>query len=201
MHYVVGAIATHIAGNFTTLNTIKPADKSWTERNLGFHRGRLGPGYYIFLLKEVLKPEHFQFDGNTLRSGGRLGLPAGNESLDRLRLRVHDDMMKKYGPEEYRSLQKWLVKTGSIAGPKRFVKVVPVIDHNPHMAPNVQYPMGGGQGQWKLLKGTRLKFLCAAKIGLGAQVRFPYGELNLSTGNDDADRASRSRLALFLQSA
>ena len=73
-----------------TQNTwVGPRSARNLERSLGYAEGRLSAGWAVLVLKEKLAPLDFEFDGITLRSGGREGLPAASWEADELRPRVH----------------------------------------------------------------------------------------------------------------
>ncbi|MFY7834676.1 MAG: hypothetical protein ACOVQ0_00160 [Novosphingobium sp.] len=143
-------------GNVTTLNWIGTKPPAAVEASLGYGSGRLSAGYNILVLKEALTALDFEFDGTTLRSGGRMGLPANTISEDERRKRVHDAMIKEYGEAGYRQLQHKALASAQLTGPNRIAKVLPRMPHDSDMAPSHQYPMGGGGLQWKLLRPGKI---------------------------------------------
>jgi hypothetical protein len=80
----VGATGS-FSGHVTTLNWIGPRPPADIERNLGYGPGRLSSGYWVLLLVQGLTPGDFEFDGTTLRSGGKLGLPGDTVAEDAAR--------------------------------------------------------------------------------------------------------------------
>lgn len=47
----------------------------------------------------------FIYAGTAMRSGGRMGVPAETEKLDKQRPHVHDLLLKAYGDDGYRHAQ------------------------------------------------------------------------------------------------
>lgn len=146
----LGSIAC-LTGNITTLNWIGPRPPRAIEESLGFGVGRLMQGYYIALLIQPLKSADFELDGTTLRSGGRLGAPAATFADDQLRLRVRDEIKAKYGSNGYEDVKRAALRTARIKGEYRLAKVIPNTPHSKSLAPNLQYPMGGGGLQWAIV--------------------------------------------------
>ena len=105
MAIILGQLAT-LTGNVTTLQWIKPGFEADTEAALGYHRGRLAQGYWIMVLKRLPQPHEFTFDGTTLNSGGRTGLPGQTEAADKLRPKVHDRVLAERGAVGYADLQR-----------------------------------------------------------------------------------------------
>jgi hypothetical protein len=153
-----------LSGDVTTLNWIGPRPPRDIEINLGFGHGRLAAGYWIAVLKEPLQPDDFVFGGTTMRSGGRFGLPASNQADDALRPRVHDQIVAERGTTGYRQLQQRALGSVSIIGPNRIAKVLPVTAHNTALAPDLQYPMGGGGLQWTIDRARKKNFLIALHV-------------------------------------
>jgi hypothetical protein len=153
-----------LSGDVTTLNWIGPRPPRMVEINLGFGYGRLAAGYWIAVLKEPLQPDDFVFGGTTMRSGGRLGLPASNAADDALRPRVHDQIMNERGAQGYRGLQHKALATVPIVGWNRIAKVLPVTAHNAALAPDLQYPTGGGGLQWTIDRAHKKRFLIALHV-------------------------------------
>lgn len=194
---VVGAIEKY-GGNVTTLNAIAALPARRVEENLGYGRGRLSQGYCILLLKQKLTPDDFEFEGTTLRSGGRAGLPADNIAADRKRRRVHDDAMAEYGGGGYRALQTRALLTIPLTGASRIAKVLPTIRHNDRLTPSEQYPMGGGFLQWTLKRPC--DFLVAAFVD---ETGFAHTkDLSLSLRDDEPHVVdNRMRIFRYLESA
>jgi hypothetical protein len=141
----------YLSGDVTTLNWIGARPGRDIEVNLGFGSGRLAQGYLIAVLVEPLEVGDFEFGGTTMRSGGRVGLPASSNADDQLRTRVHD-IMGQRGQAGYDDLQRRTLATVQIRGPQRIAKVLPATPHDNAVAPSLQYPMGGGGLQWKILR-------------------------------------------------
>jgi hypothetical protein len=154
----------NFSGDVTTLNWITPRAPAALEINLGFGAHRLAAGYWVVLLVSKLEPDDFEFSGTTLRSGGRLGLPAGSGAADKLRPRVHDQVLFERGPLGYKAFQEQVLKDVMISGPRRIAKVIPETPHDLNAAPNVQYPKGGGGLQWTIKKIKPKKFLIALHV-------------------------------------
>ena len=155
-------------GNVTTLLSITPGAEAHVEKMLGYHPGRLAGGYFVLVLKQSLTPQDFQFDGTTLRSGGRHGLPAATDALDAARPRVHDTILSERGQAGYEALQSHVLKWSDwTSGRERIAKVRPMIRHDANLPPNVQYPMGGGGLQWKLVRDR--EFLVVAEVSAGGR--------------------------------
>jgi hypothetical protein len=185
-----------LAGNVTTLQWIKPGYEAETEAALGFHRGRLAQGYWILVLKQLPRPDQFRFDGTTLNSGGRLGLPAATSAGDLRRPKVHDQVLGQRGTAGYADLQARTLRDVRVQGEQRIAKVLPGTRHDALMAPSAQYPAGGGGLQWSILP-PGLPFLAAAEIRADGTVALPGRVLDLATGG----YAARATLRQFLASA
>ena len=84
-------------GDITTNNWVGARSARELERSLGFGTRRLDAGWWILVLREALTAHDFIFSGITLRSGGRLGLPADDAATDKLRPHVHDLMVQEQG--------------------------------------------------------------------------------------------------------
>lgn len=171
-----------ISGNVTTLNWIGARPAEQVEQNLGFGAGRLRNGYWILVLKEALREDDFQFDGTTLRSGGRDGLPAKNEAQDALRTRVHAGMIKQYGEAQYRTMQRTALAGVQIIGAQRIVKMIADTPHNPLLTPDIQYPAGGGGLQWKILDERKKRFLAALHVDNAGMAKAPGFSISIATG-------------------
>lgn len=184
-----------LTGNVTTLQWIKPGFEAETEAALGYHRGRLGKGYWIMLLKQLPRPGQFAFDGTTLNSGGRLGLPAATEAADRLRPKVHDQILAQRGAAGYADLQSRVLTDTKILGEHRIAKVLPGNGHDAAMAPAAQYPAGGGGLQW-VITAPGLTFLAAAEVRADGTVAIPGKVLDLKSGGYAARAALRQHLML-----
>jgi hypothetical protein len=182
-----------LSGNVTTLQWIKPGSEAETEAALGFQRGRLAQGYWILLLKQLPRPEQFLFDGTTLNSGGRLGLPAATPAADSLRPKVHDQILGQRGTAGYADLQARVLRDVRVTGEHRIAKVLPATRHNAAMAPDVQYPAGGGGLQWSI-SPPGLPFLAAAEVRDDGSVAIPGKVIDLRTGGYAARAALRQYL-------
>ncbi|WP_172330382.1 hypothetical protein [Mangrovicoccus sp. HB161399] len=119
-----------LAGNVTTLNWIKPGAERDTEACLGYAQGRLARGYWIALMTVLPTPADFEFDGTTLRSGGRLGLPQRSAAAEDARPRVHDLILEERGRPAYVALQKGALARQAVTGAARLAKVLPEIRHD-----------------------------------------------------------------------
>jgi hypothetical protein len=205
VYIVNGSTTPPIWGYITQLNALILASPDRTAANLGFHAQRLDAGFKILVLKRLPQTSQFQFDGTTMRSGGRDGLPAASQKDDAKRGRVHDSIKKERGISGYADLQKAVLRDMKTTGPKRLVKVIPNTAHDQNMGPDKQYPMGGGFLQWTLV-WPGIPFFCAAEVGPGdvakipARGKIPKRVLNLNTGNFLADYPQRAALQTYLQS-
>lgn len=195
---VLGSIVA-MRGDVTQNRWVGARSARELERSLGFGAGRLDQGWAVLLLKQTLQPSDFKFSGLTLRSGGRYGLPANTPAADQLRPSVHDGVLAQRGPVGYVELQKIALASVTPKGPSRLVKVIPVTPHSTTMAPDEQYPMGGGGLQWTLLRPC--DFLVAMTVDQNGNATIastpPYSAfLGESATYDD-----RARLARFLDQA
>ena len=198
--WILGKLTPKKSGNITQLKALILADLRATEKNVGFHSGRLSRGFKLLLLKEMPRPEDFEMHGTTLRSGGRFGNPLQDPEEDKQRRRVHDDIMETLGAAGYGALQAAGLKFASVSGRDRLIKNLPEIRNNRDMTPDVQYPPGGGFLQWDLKK-PGLPFLFAAEFSGDGTVRIPGETLQLNSGNLNADYPQRQRLQHYLQTA
>jgi len=200
MSWTVGQMTPAVYGNISQLKAVILADYRATEANVGFHAGRLSNGFKLLLLKSPPRPQDFEFQGTTLRSGGRYGLPAATDAEDAKRAAVHDGILKERGAAGYEALQKHVLGTSSFTGPDRLVKILPDTRHDSAMSPADQYPAGGGFLQWDLKK-PGLPFLYAALFHGDGSVETVQGTFQLNTGNFLADYPQRAKLQKYLQTA
>jgi hypothetical protein len=187
-------------GDVTTLNWLGPRPPASLAQNLGFNPARLAAGYWMVLLYSPLNVGDFEFSGTTLRSGGRLGLPAATGAADKLRPRVHDQIMAERGADGYKKLQAQVLSSVTITGPNRIAKVIPETRHDASAAPNIQYPMGGGGLQWTLIKKKR--FLIALHVGPDGMATTPRFAVSLAeTQPFQQLYDNRFKIAQYLASA
>lgn len=184
-----------LTGNVTTLQWIKPGYEAETAAALGYDKNRLSHGYFIALMKRPPTPDEFIFEGTTLRSGGREGLPAQSWDADARREKVHDQVLAEYGSDGYRKLQISTLGGIKVTGPERLAKVLPTIAHDDKIGPDVQYPMGGGGLQWRLHKAV--PFLIAAHVDAFGRATASGFSLDLRLGGYGA----RARLRSYLTTA
>ncbi len=194
----VGAIEVY-GGNVTTLGWIGPRSAADIEERLGYRAGRLSRGYWILALKQRLQPDDFEFDGNTLNSGGRLGLPAADAIADAARRRVHAKVMDEYGAAGYRKLQQYALSTVEYYGTNRIAKLLPVTRHDEDMSPALQYPIGGGGLQWKLKH--KVGFLVACFVDDRGTARTPAFSVDLMEPHGSRRYDNRARLMNYLATA
>lgn len=193
-------ISEKFTGDVTTLNWIGARSPGMIEAALGFRAGRLAAGYWVVVLTEKLNEDDFEFAGTTMRSGGRFGLPGSTSAADKARPRVHDAIVTERGEDGYKALQKKVLTSVSLTGPKRIAKVVPVTRHDPNLAPDLQYPMGGGGLQWKLVKPK--EFLVAMEVTPAGEAKTPTFTVSLSNSLPAAERYdNRAKLARYLETA
>lgn len=200
----LGQLVGPVTGNITTLNAIPFGNPRAVEQNLGFEKGRLNAGYSILLFKTLPTPEQFIFEGTTLRSGGKLGVPAATTEEDAARQSVHQSILDERGVRIYQQMQTQSLKTTAVSGPKRMVRVVAVTEHDPAKSPEDQYPMGGGQLQWRLTKASdgttpRMQALFAAHIDASGTAHIKGKTLSLISGTYLDDIAARTELQQYLQ--
>lgn len=191
-----------LSGNVTTLIWIGPRTGADVEARLGYGRGRLAGGYWVALLKDKLEVGDFEFEGTTLRSGGRLGKPLASEAADQERRRVHDQMIEDYGAQGYRLLQEKAIANLAMSGTRRIAKIIPVNALGGPVVPDIDYPMGGGGLQWKILKPDPKeqgkKFLIAMHVDPTGRATTPLFTANLSANGPYEDRA---RVMRYLETA
>ena len=189
-----------LTGDVSTLHWTGARPRADIERNLGLSSGRLLNGYWVCLLRQKPEPDEFEFSGTTMRSGGRLGLPAMTLHADKARPRVHDEIMKQYGSDHYITLQKTVLRAIAITGYQRIAKIVPFNGHSVHGLPAVQYPPGSGGLQWTLIKPCR--FLVAAFVASDESVTTARFTTSISGNLSSAVLyENRHRLSAFLQHA
>ena len=188
-----------LSGDVTTLNWIGPRPAAEIERNLGYHAGRLSAGYWVLLLIEPLVPDDFEFGGTTLRSGGRLGLPANTSDEDKARQRVHDQIVEERGLKGYEALQLSALRSVKIIGPARIAKVLPDTRNDSSMPSSIQYPMGGGGLQWTIKKSRPRMFLAAMHVDRNGMVETAKFQTSLAQGPNVYE--TRVRILKYLESA
>ena len=161
-------------GCLTRLIDVVNKEPSYLEDLVGFHRGRLSQGYhFLLLLKQRFEPEEFEFFGYTYMSGGKIGIPSRNPVLSELRPSAHDMVVLALGKQGAQKELERLCRDIQFTGEHRYVKIVPVIPHNPRMNNAYQYPASKhGIPQFNLLVNKR--FLVAAKV-LGDKWSFAGG--------------------------
>lgn len=187
-----------MTGDVTTLKWLLPGVDSRTEENVGYRAGRLDDGYVIALLVQRLSPDDFEFSGTTLRSGGRLGAPAGSYAEDETRPLVRQGMQAEHGEAPYRALKAKYAGQVQTGGPKRLAKIFPKSGPLKHLPPRTEFPMGGGGLQWTLVRPCL--FLVALKVENGSATT---PDFNVSLGSTGApeDYQARSRIRRYLETA
>lgn len=155
-----------LRGDVTQLQAIAMATPADISKRLGLAPERLVRGYWICLLKinridEDLAKD-FIYAGTTMRSGGRMGLPAMSKTKDQERLHSDRLLQRAYGKEGYRNAQLADFQRISERGHNRLVKIVTVVRHIDTMLPAIQYPSGGAHLQWTLINPR--KFICGAFV-------------------------------------
>jgi hypothetical protein len=195
---VLGATVS-LKGDVTQNRWVGARSARELERSLGFGAGRLAQGWTVLLLKQTLQPGDFKFSGLTLRSGGRYGLPADTSAADQLRPSVHDGVMRERGPAGYAELQRIVLAEVKPTGPSRLVKVLPVTPHSKTMAPDEQYPMGGGGLQWTLIRPCA--FLVAMIVDQNGNATIASTPPYSTFLGESATLDDRMRVARFLDQA
>ena len=192
---VLGSLVT-MRGDITTNAWVGARSARALEQGLGFGSGRLSAGWWILVLKQKLASPDFKFSGTTLRSGGRYGLPAANSHDDKLRPRIDAEMLREYGADGVEQLKKKFLARAAYEGPDRIVKIVPVTSHSNTMAPSEQYPMGGGGGQWTLIR--ECAFLVAVQVDANGIARTPSFSVFLG---ESAAYDERAKLERYIRQA
>ncbi len=186
-------------GDVTTLNWIGARPPRAIEAGLGYGPGRLARGYRILLLKQPISPEDFNFAGTTMRSGGRVGLPKATAGADQARARIHDQIVSERGVGGYAELQRAALREIAYTGPRRIAKVLPVTDHDDAMSPKMQYPMGGGGLQWRLVQPRN--FLIACFVGPNLLAQTPRFSVDLGETHGARLYENRAKLMRYLETA
>ena len=194
----LGAIEPY-GGNVTTLNWIGPRTGPDIEERLGYGPGRLSKGYWILLLKQRLKPADFTFEGTTLNSGGRRGLPGRDPISDAARIRIHDVMQAEYGSAGYVAMQVGQLKKIAYSGTMRIAKVLPEARHDGTLAPADQYPMGGGALQWNIV--CQVDFLVACFVNKDWVAKTPQFTVDLVEPFGSLRYENRAKLMNYLATA
>jgi hypothetical protein len=145
-------------GCLTRLIDVVNREPALLEDLVGFHRFRLSQGFYFLSLLEALLPGDFEFFGYTYMSGGKLGLPSNNPTIESARPKVHDTLMARLqsgGVKVAPDVIEQFVRTIQLKGHERYVKIVPFIGHDESMGPADQYPSSKlGIKQLKLKRET-----------------------------------------------
>ena len=193
-----------LKGDVTQLQAIAMEPPTGVAKQLGLASDRMVRGYWICVLNYDCDRATFMrrffrdfiYAGTTLRSGGRMGLPADTPAADRQREHAHDLLMEAYGKTGYDRVKHADLQRITPKGHSRLVKVVPFVRHDKHLAPSTQYPPGGAHLQWTL---TNTKaFTCAAKVdGAGLATTKDFA-VSIAPG---APRDNHFRLLRFLEQA
>ncbi len=120
-----------VTGYITQDKFILGRTMSEIEAILGFHAGRLARGAVFAKLTVLPRRGEFQLAAYSITAQHRYK-PLHGFDLEKL---------------EQLAMGAW-----SLSGPNRLVKVRPVIDHDPLLPDDVQYPVGLGAPQWRLSK-------------------------------------------------
>ena len=188
-----------LAGNVTQLDKLPITSPPDLEKYIGFGPGRLAAGYWVMLFKGILKADDFEMDGTTLRSGGKDGLPLKDPVADEARKRVHDRLLADRGKAGYSAFRQLHLRLIPPIGAQRLIKIRANTPHSDDIAPDIQYPPGGGGLQWRLIR--RMRFLAALHIdadGMATSRQF-----QLSVGNIPYLKLMENRTAIrrFLETA
>lgn len=189
-----------LGGNVTTLNWLMPGAERRTEENVGYRTGRLDGGYVIALLIQHLTKEQFTFQGTTLRSGGKMGLPAATQKQDAKRPGVYQGMLNEYGTERVAEMKEDALKTTKIVGAKRIAKVLPFTPVPDDYSPAAEYPMGGGGLQWDINNDRKAKFVIALQVDDQGMARTSDFEVSLK-GPHMVTLDARTKIRQFLEAA
>ena len=106
-------------------------------------------------------------------------------------------MQIEHGTNDYRKMQDSALRQISLIGEQRIAKVLPGLRHDPGMAPNAQYPMGGGGLQWQIKGPPGLTFLVAVQVEPNGTATTPDFSLNLHSGGYEA----RAKLRRYMTTA
>jgi hypothetical protein len=110
--------------------------------------------------------------------------------------------MAERGPAGYRQLQMRALASVAIAGPNRIAKVLPVTPHDPALAPDLQYPMGGGGLQWTIDRAHKKNFLIALQVDPAGMADAGAFRVSLADGQPFQQLYdARARVARHLASA
>lgn len=121
-----------VKGCITQEKYIKGKSPRELERLLGFHKGRLDAGAVIAVLIQLPVPNQFEL----------LGYSQVAEH------RFNEDAIKGLSVS---TLKELVVRESfTLVGPKRLVKIIPLMNHDRLMSSDLQYPPGLGVPQWKL---------------------------------------------------
>lgn len=135
------------------------------EELVGFHRGRLADGFYFLVLADTLSPGDFEFFGYTYFSGGRIGLPSNDPSVEQSRRGVHATMQIDYGDAGLKRIETKFAEAIKPKGIERYVKIAPVILHDRMMGSADQYPASKlGITQLNIRRTSPKRFHVAAKV-------------------------------------
>lgn len=151
MDYDVGEYSSE-AGNITDLDAVAGNPPDIIARNIGMATFRFRQGHYVLVLRQMLTADDFIFEGITLRSGGGEGLPLADPDANRARPSVHKRIQNEYGDDDYRRMRERALDSVTYAGPRRLVRVVPVIGHVSALGSDLQYPPGQLYRQWRLIQ-------------------------------------------------
>ena len=121
-----------VSGFITQEHFIKGKTLAELERLLGFQNGRLANGAVVAVLIQIPTTHQFTLLGYSQVAEHRFGSTA-TAGLDTNKLK---ELVVK--------------EVFTLAGNKRFVKIMANTPHNNNIDNNIQYPSGSGVPQWKL---------------------------------------------------
>lgn len=193
------------SGDITKLNVLGPRPPDAIELMLGYRPGRLARGYYVLLLTEpfgLADIDAFEFSGTTLRSGGRAGLPLATPAADRMRSHVSDQLRQDVGSQSYRKLKENFIRNAQYVGSERLAKIFPVEGHDDNFSPKIEYPMGGGAGQWTIPQDRPREFLIAMHVSPDLQATTARFTVSLAPSQPYLQLFdARARIAQYLAGA
>ncbi len=129
--FKVGSVVSGVTGNFTMLRYVQALGPAEMERTLGFHAGRLAPGFAVGVLRAGtrLTASDIRLLGSTRWSGGNVGRTDTQEG------RALAALLAERG-QDATLLATKVCTFLNAGGPRAAAKVFPFVAH----APGMLYP-------------------------------------------------------------